>query len=154
MNIRNSAKAVIIKDSMLLLTKNRDKEGDYFIFPGGGQDHGEALVETVKRECLEEVGAAVEVGQLLHIREYIGKNHEYKLYDSDVHQIEYYFVSELVNEEHEFSEPTNPDSYQVGIEWVAVDELRSSRIYPRAIVSAIEDYVENKTRAVYLGDVN
>lgn len=154
MNIRNSAKAVIIKDSMLLLTKNRDKEGDYYIFPGGGQDHGEALVDTVKRECLEEVGAAVEVGQLLHIREYIGKNHEYKLFDSGVHQIEYYFICDLLSETYEFATPTNPDAYQIGIEWVAVEELGLSRIYPRAIVGAIEDYVRSKKRAVYLGDVN
>ncbi|WP_422123246.1 NUDIX domain-containing protein [Planococcus sp. X10-3] len=154
MNIRNSAKAVIIKDSKLLLTINRDKEGIYFIFPGGGQDHGEALTETVKRECLEEVGAVVEVRQLLHIREYIGRNHEYSQFDSDVHQIEYYFFCELANGAIEFSQPTNPDSHQIGMEWVAVDDLKSQRIYPKAIVPAIEDFAENKNGAVYLGDVN
>lgn len=154
MNIRNSAKAVIIKDSKLLLTKNRDKDGIYFIFPGGGQDHGEALIDTVKRECLEEAGAAVEVGQLLHIREYIGKNHEYRLFDKDVHQIEYYFSCDLIDETQEFAEPTIPDSHQIGIEWVAVEELRSKRIYPKAIVGAIEDFAGNKKGSVYLGDVN
>ncbi|YCI79744.1 hypothetical protein M1D47_21395 [Bacillus sp. R1-10] len=29
------------------------------------------------RECMEEVGEEVEIGELLHIREYIGKNHEH-----------------------------------------------------------------------------
>nr|WP_317851925.1 NUDIX domain-containing protein [Planococcus sp. 4-30] len=56
MFIRNSAKAVILKDSKVLLTKNVDDEGFFYLFPGGGQDHGETLPETVKRECLEEIG--------------------------------------------------------------------------------------------------
>lgn len=73
MLIRNSAKAVILKDSKVLLTKNIDDEGFFYLFPGGGQDHIETLPETVKRECLEEIGQQVEVGELLHLREYIGK---------------------------------------------------------------------------------
>ena len=154
MNIRNSAKAVIVKDAKVLLTKNRDKEGLFYIFPGGGQDHGEALTDTVKRECLEEVGAKVDVGQLLHIREYIGKNHEHTAFDSGVHQIEYYFLCELVHEDSGFAEPTNPDSHQLGIEWVAIADLPTYRIYPKAIVPFIQDLAEDKRGTVYLGDVN
>lgn len=154
MNIRNSAKAVILKDSQLLLTKNRDAEGSFYIFPGGGQDHGEALTNTVIRECLEEVGAFVKVGQLLHIREYIGKNHEHHAFDASVHQIEYYFLAELLHDENEWAPPTNPDSNQVGIEWVEVAKLADYRIYPKAIVPALQNFVGNKQAAVYLGDVN
>lgn len=154
MNIRNSAKAVILQDKKVLLTKNKDVEGFFYIFPGGGQDHGEALSYTVKRECLEEVGALVEVRQLLHIREYIGKNHEHQTFDSGVHRIEYYFFAELQNDESEWARPTNPDSHQVGVEWVEVAKLSDYRIYPKAIVPAIQNFVENKKAAVYLGDVN
>ena len=154
MNIRNSAKAVILQHGQLLLTKNRDAEGFFYIFPGGGQDHGEALTNTVKRECLEEVGAFVEVRQLLHIREYIGKNHEYQAFDSGVHQIEYYFLAELRHGENEWARPTNPDSNQVGIDWVEVAKLADYRIYPKAIVPALQNFVGNKQAAFYLGDVN
>lgn len=154
MNIRSSAKAVIIRDNKLLLTKNKDAEGFFYIFPGGGQDHGEALTNTVKRECLEEVGAFIEVRQLLHIREYIGKNHEHHAFDSSVHQIEYYFLAELLHGENDWAPPTNPDSHQVGIEWVEVAELHAYRIYPKAIVPALQSFVENKQAAVYLGDIN
>lgn len=154
MNIRNSAKAVILKDAKLLLTKNLDKDGVFYIFPGGGQDHGEALTDTVKRECLEEVGAAVEVGQLLHIREYIGKNHEHTAFDAGMHQIEYYFLCELLHKESGFAVPTNPDTHQLGIEWVAVEQLPTCRIYPNAIVPFMQDLIDDKRGAVYLGDVN
>lgn len=91
MHIRNSAKAVIQKEGHVLLTKNIDAEGIFYLFPGGGQEHGEVLVQTIKRECLEETDYQVIVGELLHIREYIGKNHEHA-HDRDFHQIEFYFV--------------------------------------------------------------
>ncbi len=91
MHIRNSAKAIIIKEDKVLLTKNQDNEGYFYLFPGGGQEHGETLHQALRRECLEEVGYEVEVNELLHIREYIGKNHEYASFDFNVHQIEYYF---------------------------------------------------------------
>jgi len=35
-HIRNSAKAIIIRDGCLLLIRNRDEEGDWFTLPGGG----------------------------------------------------------------------------------------------------------------------
>lgn len=55
MAIRNSAKAIIIQDDELLALKMEDKDGYYFILPGGGQEHGENLHETLKRECKEEM---------------------------------------------------------------------------------------------------
>ena len=87
MNIRNSAKAIIMSDNKVLLTKNVDDDGYFYLFPGGGQEHGETLHETVTRECMEEIGEQVDVGDLVHIREYIGKNHEYASFDSDFHHV-------------------------------------------------------------------
>jgi ADP-ribose pyrophosphatase YjhB (NUDIX family) len=60
-----------------LLTKNQDDEGYFYLFPGGGQEHGETIHDALIRECIEEVGEEVEIGELLHVREYIGKNHEH-----------------------------------------------------------------------------
>ncbi|WP_033542748.1 NUDIX domain-containing protein [Planococcus sp. CAU13] len=154
MSIRNSAKAIIIEDSKVMLTKNIDEEGYFYLFPGGGQDHGEALSDTVRRECIEEVGKEVEVKDLLHIREYIGKNHEYAYFDSHVHQIEYYFVCHVSKEQTISSVPSNPDSHQVGIEWVPVKDLMDYRIYPKGIRKYIQEYENNKRNIVYLGDIN
>lgn len=41
--------------------------GDYYIFPGGGQDHGELLSQTVIREISEETGFLVHVGDIRRI---------------------------------------------------------------------------------------
>lgn len=84
--VRNSAKAVIVQDDKLLAIKKQDKDGYSYILPGGGQEHGENLHLTLKRECIEEINDNVEIGDLIFIREYIGENHEHFEFDSEVHQ--------------------------------------------------------------------
>lgn len=63
--------------------------GIFFFVLVEGQEHGETFHTTLKRECIEEIGLNIDIKELLHIREYIGKNHEYAEFDFDVHQIEY-----------------------------------------------------------------
>ncbi|MGM0877741.1 MAG: NUDIX domain-containing protein [Bacillota bacterium] len=152
MSIRNSAKAIIISGDKVLLTKNQDNEGYFYLFPGGGQEHGETIHNTLLRECIEEVGKEVEIGELLHIREYIGKNHEYSSFDFNVHQVEYYFVCTLVN--NSYKTPTNPDSHQVGIEWIHINNLLEYRIYPKELKKYIIKHLNNEKSPVYLGDIN
>ena len=152
MNVRISAKAIIIDNDRLLLTKNKDDEGHFYLFPGGGQEHGETLHDAVKRECLEEIGEEVEVGELLFIREYIGKNHEHASFDSNFHQVEHYFICRLLNENHFL--PSNPDSHQVGMEWLPVQQLQNYRIYPKELLSYLIKYTKNSATPVYLGDIN
>ena len=93
--IRNSAKAIIIKNGCLLTVKNIDSEGDWYLLPGGGQNLGETLKEALHRECIEEIGIDVSVGRLRYIREYIGKNHEFSEHDVDSHQVEFMFGCEF-----------------------------------------------------------
>ena len=154
MRIRNSAKAIIIQGDKVLLTKNQDNDGYFYLFPGGGQEHGETLRQALIRECMEEVGQQVEIGELLHVREYIGKNHEYASDDFDVHQVEYYFISKIVNETKDNIEPSNPDSHQVGIEWIAINDLPEYRVYPKTLRKYIIKYLKGVKSPVYLGDIN
>ncbi len=65
--IRNSAKAIIVDNHHLLLTKNQDEMGFFYLFPGGGQEKGEELGQAVVRECMEELGCGVEVKDLMYI---------------------------------------------------------------------------------------
>ncbi|WP_456278972.1 NUDIX domain-containing protein [Bacillus sp. AK128] len=154
MNIRNSAKALILNNNKLLLTKNKDDDGYFYLFPGGGQEHGETLHSALIRECMEEIGEEVEIGELLHVREYIGKNHEHSSFDSNFHQVEYYFVCNLINGENTHAVPTNPDSHQVGVEWIHIDHLLEYRIYPKELRKHVIKYVKNEKTPVYLGDIN
>lgn len=151
--VRSSAKAIIIRDGKLLLQVCNFGTGkNCYLFPGGGQKYEEKLTDTVQREVLEEIGADVKVGELLWVREYIQKNHEFHMELGDVHQIEHYFRCELLNEP-DASRATHPDSVQVGIEWVALKKIRSAILYPQIIR---ERFDENGwiPGDIYAGDVN
>lgn len=148
--IRNSAKAVIIADQHILLTKNQDSDGYFYLFPGGGQEKGEELSDAVIRECMEETGCKVSVRGLLFVREYIGKNHEFADWDSDTHQVEFYFECVIESQEENFA-GANPDADQVGVEWVALSELDNIRIYPRGLVKQLQTGVY---KPCYIGDSN
>ncbi|PAD71975.1 NUDIX domain-containing protein [Paenibacillus campinasensis] len=154
--IRNSAKAVIMDQDRVLLTRNVDHLGEFFLFPGGGQEKGETLAQAVVRECLEEIGRTVAVGDLLHVREYIGSNHEFAAEDGDIHQVEFYFECRLTDQGDSF-EGHRPDDYQVGVEWVKLSSLGDVRIYPRSLVEPLakrRGYSGPGPSRVYVGDTN
>ncbi|MFC4713510.1 NUDIX domain-containing protein [Planococcus dechangensis] len=153
MAIRNSAKAIIVKDGKVLLTTNEDAEGSYYLFPGGGQELGETLPEAAVRECMEEIGCSVEVKSLIHIREYIGERHEHAETDSGIHQIEYYFECQL-QDDLQLAVPSNPDTQQTGFEWVEIEDLLAYRIYPRGIRCFIQEFESGGRNSVYLGAFN
>ncbi|MBY0118811.1 NUDIX domain-containing protein [Paenibacillus sp. FSL L8-0435] len=149
--IRNSAKAVIVQDGRLLVIRLEDQYGTAYVFPGGGQEKGEELKDAVARECLEEIGQAVNVGELLHIREYIGKNHEFAEWDADIHQVEFYFACSLIDPEASVFEGSNPDDHQVAVEWIALEELSQIRLYPKTIGELL---LKSGASSIYLGDLN
>lgn len=150
--IRNFAKAIIIKNKSILLIKNLDDNGYFYLLPGGEQEKFETMKEAVVRECREELSIEIEVGDVRYIRDYIGKNHEFYDADFELHQIEYMFVCYL-KENSKVKNGSIPSGMQVGIEWINLDNLKEYRIYPGILKELIKrdgSMVGN----VYLGDTN
>ena len=150
--IRNSAKAIIIRNGCLLLIRNRGEEGDWHTLPGGGQNHGETLREALQRECQEEIGVRVQVGELRFVREYIGRNHEFAEQDAETHQVEFMFECWI----DASSTPANgktPDAQQTGVAWIPLSELESSRLYPKVLCQILKNGLSDLTTR-YLDDVN
>src|SRR5258706_727811 len=92
-SVRISTKAIIIQNGKILLLKHEDKYGEWYGLPGGGQENGETLEEALLRECKEEINVKVKVKDVLFIRDYIAKNHEFYNEDEEknIHQIEIMF---------------------------------------------------------------
>lgn len=150
--IRTAARALIIHEQKLLAIKMRDHTGIFYILPGGGQNHGETLREGLKRECLEEIGTEVEVGEFLYVREYIGKNHEFRNSHRNFHQVENVFRCSLPNPDG-IGPGTEHDKKQVGVEWIPLSELQERRFLPEVIKPFFTaDGFDPGTN--YLGDVN
>ena len=150
--IRNSAKAIIVRDGHMLVLVKGDVNGkEFYILPGGGQNFGETLHEALHRECIEEIGAKIEIRNLVCIREYIGRNHEFAESDGNAHQVEFMFVCELKDGQ----QPETgilPDSKQIGVKWIPLTDLPTAPFYPAALRTVISQLSSHSR--MYLGDVN
>ena len=124
----------------------------FYCVPGGGQNYQEDLRTALVRECYEEVSAKVEVGEMLFVRDYIGRNHNGQARLQHVHQVEFFFACKLLAGE----EPrlgVAPDHYQVGVEWVPIESLETQQFYPRDMIKWLHQ-LDDQERPVYLGDMD
>ena len=72
--MRVSARAIIIENgNVLTMFRRKIKEGnktEYYVIPGGGQDQGETLEETVVRELKEELNVDIQILGYVGSQEY------------------------------------------------------------------------------------
>ncbi len=152
LNVRTAARAVVVREGQLLAITMRDREGLFYILPGGGQRHGETLASTLRRETLEEIGVALEPGPVLYVREYIGKNHTFAEAHRHFHQVEVVFRCALpAGAEPEAG--AGRDNRQVGVEWLELAKLEDYRFFPSFLKKCVRagDLVVEQ---MYWGDLN
>src|SRR5689334_22537220 len=113
--------ALILHEHRLVTIAKRDELGEYYSFPGGGQRTGETLIQAVEREVHEETGWHVTVGNLVVVREYIGRNHEFATEDKKVHIVVHLFSCALADPASP-PDPVAPDHEQVGVVWLAIEQ--------------------------------
>lgn len=146
--IRNAARALIIRqENILLLRKEGGGRGERFALPGGGQDPGETLKEALNRECLEEIGASVDIGDLIHVADF------FKLRETQPptrrHVVEFLFQCTLP---HDYT-PRNgprPDKHQVEVVWARIGELAQLPLFPPYLSTCIPLQAK-ADRHLYLG---
>jgi 8-oxo-dGTP diphosphatase len=146
--LRYAAKALIIEEDRLLCLRKRGDIGVYYVLPGGGQEPGELLPETLTRECLEELGAHVEAGPLRFVQEYIGRNHVFKQVHGGMHFVNLYFECRLL--ERPLSRPLTPDQGQEALEWLGLDQLSEAAFFPRILAGRLQGPFTDGV--AYLGD--
>ncbi len=144
MYIRNSAKALVVSNGKVLLNRCRSRLGEYYALPGGGQHPGETLEEAVKRELLEETGVTVRPKRLAALYERIASGRE----DGANHKM--YFIFECEPEDVPVKKPTERDSYQIGMEWVDIETIEQTNLFP-AIVRAQMKAVLAAKETTFLG---
>ena len=150
--VRNSIKAVIVRNGEILLTRNSDGRRTFYLLPGGGQEPGETMEQALLRECREEIGSDVNVGEMLWVREFFGSRYEWAVFHG-LHQVEFMFACEL----DAGADPhvgTVGDAWQTGVEWMPVDKLKETAFYPETLKPLLAEYAQSgRGGKVYLGDV-
>lgn len=140
--IRNSAKALVIRDGKMLAIKLKDADEEWYIMPGGGQDAEEQLPQTVCREIAEEVGIEVICKELLFVIEGV--------HGESFHRVDFVFLCECVSELQNVE--LHYDTNQVGMEWLDIATLNMQPLYPSKLRRQIMNYYEGKPYKVYLGN--
>ena len=105
------AAAVIRRGDLLLITQRPAKGllGSMWEFPGGKQEPGETLFQTLQREIVEELGVIIEVGEAFGVY-----RHAYTHFKITLHA----FLCSLMEGE--------PQPLQVqSLKWVDVEELEN-----------------------------
>jgi 8-oxo-dGTP pyrophosphatase MutT (NUDIX family) len=141
--VRIAPRAIIRRGDLYLVVRYIDGLGDWFVFPGGGQAHGEDLQQALQREVEEEIGVKPLIRDLRFVRECIASRNNGTNLPRDFHQIEIFFECTID------SDPAVgrvPDPNQTGFEWRTISDLRRQRFFPQLILDFLD-----KSDAKYLG---
>lgn len=133
--LRNVARALVIRHNDILMVRKRTPDGGgvRYGLPGGGQRPGESLAQTVVRECLEEIGAAVEVGALLHVAEF---DRPAARGGSPRHQVEFVFRCRVADD-YLPQNGRRPDKRQAGVEWIGLQQVDRLDVRPDGMAALI-----------------
>lgn len=141
--IRNTARAIIIRNGKLLVLKKTD--GSYSL-PGGAHDPEETIEQGLQRECLEEIGTEVQINRLAYVGDY------FKPRKSDPpnirHQVEFLFDCS-VSDNYIAHSGSHPDKRQIDVLWLELDDLNDKPLYPLSLKECINKLDENTP--VYIG---
>ena len=140
--IRNAAKALIIKDDKMLAIKISDGKEEWYIMPGGGQEVEELLPEAACREVAEELGLKVEVKDLVFVIEGV--------HGENFHRVDLVFLCEYKGTIE--NAILQSDTNQVGYDWLDIKTLNTTPLYPSKLRRQIMNLHEGKEYRVYLGN--
>ena len=128
--MKGRVRAIIEKDGNILLIHRIKKEREYWVFPGGGiektdSSHQSALI----RECKEELGVNIQVGDL---------STTYKFDKADKEQYEYFYYCKIIDGQlgtgsgPEFQKGTRYKGKYI-LEWVPLKDFLSTNIQPKEV---------------------
>lgn len=140
--IRNSAKALIIREGKMAAIRICDGGEEWYIMPGGGQDSGETLSEAVCREVAEELGIRAECRELLFVIEGV--------HGERFHRVDHVFLCEYLGDIEDAQ--LHADTNQTGMEWLDISRLNTLPLYPSRLRRQIMNFFEGKPYRVYLGN--
>lgn len=144
------ATGIAISDGRLLMvaSRYRNHAQPLWNLPGGRQQPGELLAETVVREVFEETGLRVEAGEVAYVSE---------SYDGDTHYLNAAFVVKLIDggialplSLSKGQGDTAAADHIVAVEWVPIEQV-AERIVVAVVREPLLAYLRGDLRGRYAG---
>jgi 8-oxo-dGTP diphosphatase len=133
---------VLLENNHVLVMKYQYGEQFIYNLPGGNPDPGELLSETISRECREELGIDVEVGQMLLMGQVSGTENR----DDVLHIL---FEGELIGGIPELQVgETNAQE----VLWLPINQLSQVTMYPN-IGMELTDLLITQQKGKYVGAI-
>ncbi len=127
--MNNGVRAIIIENNKVLLMHRVRAGQEYWVFPGGGVEADDASLEdALKRECLEELGVEVEVGDLFFEKP--------SLAPKTMGRMELFYNCKIIKgvvgtgTGPEFSGRDINKYGTYKVEWRSLDEIKNMTVYP------------------------
>lgn len=128
-NTKKRVRAIIVEDGRLLAIKRIKENETHWVLPGGGVENGESLETALKRECIEELGVEVEVGEFVL---------EDDFYWNDILEKVYFYKCKILSGEigtgegPEFQEDS-PYEGSHEVEWLDLGKIEEYDLRPEKI---------------------
>lgn len=148
---RVGVKAIIVRDGQVLMNRYQAPDGTLsHELPGGGQEHGETQAEALVRECAEEIGARVEVGELACVFEFMAERTARD--DRPIplfHQVNVAYWCALAPGEEPRLGP-GADRLQTGVDWLPLERLDGHDVRPANLVTWLRTPPDERPRTLAL----
>lgn len=102
---------LLVKEQKVLICEEEFHGKNLFKFPGGGVEYGEGIKEALIRECVEEMGAVIEIGELIYFTDYFIQS----AFDERDQLISFYYFIHTGEEI-----PTTKDEHHFS--WISIDQ--------------------------------
>jgi ADP-ribose pyrophosphatase YjhB (NUDIX family) len=133
---------ILVERNHILLMKYQYGSEFVYNLPGGNPDPGETLVETIVRECREELDIEVEVGNLLMVGEILPSEKR----DASVHIL---FEGKIIS-----GIPVIQKDQTSALElvWVSISEITKINMYPN-VSAELQDLLFLQKPGKYVGAI-
>lgn len=144
-SIENIARALVVHDEKLLVTRCLKKDGGFShaFLPGGHVEHGETVETTLKREFKEEMGIeTIVVGDYVATQEnFYGKE------ENRAHEFNYIFLAKFDGMNSKV--PMKSIESHIAFAWCPINDLKSVDLKPEALIKEIPAWINGRSLGIW-----